>query len=49
MEANVIRYTMRIPTELYEELKAMATKDGRTVHNYMLRILADAVKNKRTP
>ena len=37
--------SLRIPREVKEELERLAKEDGRSLSNYVVRVLTDHVKN----
>jgi hypothetical protein len=50
MESKNVRqnpYPLRMPDELRAQLKALADADGRTLHNFILRSLADYARTQQ--
>lgn len=41
-------YSLRFPEELKEKLQTIASKDGRTLSNLIVKILSDYVQDKES-
>lgn len=48
MTHQIAPYGLRMPDDLKAELKVLATKDGRSMNNLIVRLLTDAVAENKT-
>lgn len=46
---EIDRFTMRLPPQLHAELRTRAQADGRTLSNYVRRVLEEHVKATSAP
>ena len=47
MEDKVIKTSIRIPKDVYEQLKKEAEADSRTTHSLLVKILRDHVNQNK--
>jgi predicted transcriptional regulator len=46
-ESEIVRYTLRLPSELHAVLVELAKRERRSLHGEMLRLLEDAVRREQ--